>query len=516
MVWFLLLALAPGAETPPPAPVSSGQIETILILPRTDREPAVEVAPVPGPDSEVVPAPTPAAPPEPIPAPPVVPTPVPSQLVGDPADDRPLLTLDEALRLAQKDNLDLRIGREMLDRAAILSSKAWSVLLPTVSVNLGATYFDKEIVLDIPGILPEPISIQRQDRVDLSGSFEWTLLNGRSFPLLMNAYASVDVAHLRYSQAERTLQTTTTLAYFRALGAQRQVEVRRRALGAAREHLRLAALRVEVGDAYEVEAVRSETVVATEEQALLQTQNSARQARLALAALIGTVELDTGDSPEYRFERPPAFAEAAPETDTDADTEARQQASTIERAIAQRLDLKQRRVELGMANRSRGEVWTRFLPALVASGVYAWSNDQGFSGDNVNWNLSLALRWTVISGGLDYWTLQESRYDLNAAALRLEKTRQEIAREVREAELNLASALAGLRLAGKRVALAKRSAAMIRAQYEVGQTTQLDLIDANRALADAETAATLAQLQVDVGRVTREQAVYAPARVPGT
>ena len=305
------------------------------------------------------------------------------------------------------------------------------------------------------------------------------------------------------SKGERSLATATTVSYYAALGAQRQVEVRQRALEVARHHQRLAHARVELGDAFEVEALRAETAVATQEQALLQVQNAERLAVLALQVLIGDIDAKATNAsdevPVVTLRRPLAASSASD----------RDPGSTLEHAIASRLDLKQRRLQVSMASNVRGEAWTRFLPALVASGIYSWSNVEGFTGDNVNWNLSLALRWTVFEGGRSYWTLQQTEYDLNAAVLMVDKTRQDIARQVREAELNLESARAGLAIAAKRVALARKTGEMIRAQYEVGLATQLDLLDADRMLADSETAEGLAQFQVDVGLVAIEQAVYA-------
>ncbi len=387
--------------------------------------------------------------------------------------------------------------------------------MPTVDFSLGLTYFDKEIELSFEEFLsgfqetldafgmeieaPDPITIQRQDRFEMSGRFTWVLFSGRAVPLLLNAYDTVDIAELRFKEFEEMLHTAVTLAYYNVLAVERQVELRRRALETAQEHLSLARTRVEIGEALEVEALRSETEVATEQQTLIQLLNAEQIAKLALATLTGDIDREGRFAP-FRAERPPP-----PEVDEEPVDQ-----TLIDRALLDRLDLKQRRLELVIAGRQEVETWLRFAPSLVASGAYTWSNLEGFSGDPVNWYLGLSLKWNVFEGGMAYWELQERRRERSIAALTLDKGRREAARQLREAQLNLASARASLEAAHHRVELARRTAELVRLQYEVGLATQLELLDANRTLADAETAATLAQLQTDVSLVSLAKVVRIP------
>src|SRR5690606_5858398 len=106
--------------------------------------------------------------------------------------------------------------------------------------------------------------------------------------------------------------------------------------------------------------------------------------------------------------------------------------------------------------------------------------------------------------------LQEREHDVQVAALAVEKNRQDIARQVREARLNYESAKADLVAAEKRAVLAERAAELLRAQYEVGMATQLELLDAERTLTDAQTGVVLAQLQVDVNQVSLERVTLVP------
>jgi outer membrane protein TolC len=424
-----------------------------------------------------------------------------------------LLSLADAKRLARENNLDIQIARERLAKASILSKKAWAVLLPTISAN--ASIVRNNTAIEIPFGLPEElrpvfeglgqpfpdpqlVTIQELYQKNASVNFAWVLLNGRSVPLLQNAYSTVEVAELSYAQAESALQYGTALAYYNVMNAQQQTAIRRRALDVASEHLKLSRAKVEIGEATQVVALRSEVEVATDEQLLLQAAHAERIAKRALATLIGRVDA-AGDFAPFRVEQP--NAEPAPIPD-----------DLVETAYAERLDLKTQKLQLEIAERSKLESWMKFLPQLVGTGSYRWSDVQGFSGENTNWQLGLALRWTLFEGGLTYWELQERAHDVNAAALAVEKARQDIAQQVHEARLNLETAEANRAAARRRIDLAAKSAQLVRAQFEVGAATQLDVIDVNRALADAETADALAGLGVDLARLSLEQVLLSPTQ----
>jgi outer membrane protein TolC len=423
-----------------------------------------------------------------------------------------LLSLAEAQRLALTNNLDLRIAHERLGRAQVLSKKAWALFLPVLSASAQQVRNNTAVELDfIQAFQPladsfgvdlppsEPAVIQREYQKSASLNATWPLFNGRAVPLLFNAYDNVEVAELTYKQTQEAMRHATALSYFNVVNAHRQVEIRERSLANKREHLKLERARLAAGDATPLTALRSEVEVATDEQALIQAENAARTATRALATLIDWLE-DDGSVRPFSVTRPEP---PAPPGD-----------GLLDRAYSQRLDLKTRTLELDIAERAKTETWMKFAPTLSGTGTYRWSEAAGFSGENTTWQVGLVLSWTFFEGGLTFWELDERQHDINAAALTIEKTRRDIARDVAEARLNLESATASHRAAARRVELARRTATLVDAQYQVGAATQLDVLDAGRSLADAETAEALAQLSVDVARLGLEQTlIMAPGGV---
>ena len=410
------------------------------------------------------------------------------------------ITLDDALTRARTNNLDIRIATERLEEGRLLSKKAWGVLLPSASAALTWTLNDKAI--EIPFFVPnqpEPVMVTLQQKTQLGANVRvnWPLLNGRSIPLLQNAYSQVEYGEVSFLLMTRAIQRATILSYYNVVAAQRQVEIATRNLESARHHETKAKERVALGQVPALESVRAESTVAAAEQSLVSGQGALRMTRLALAVIMGEGG-DDQEPPTYEATLPPEPEEAPP--------------PDLESAHSQRLELRQSRLRLEMAERSVTETWMKFLPMVLATGTWMWSDTEGFSGRNTQWNLGLTLQWNFFEGGLTFWETFEREHQEKAAALEIEKTRQTVGRQVREAQVTLESSQARIAVAHKRVELAARAHEMIEAQYEAGLATQLDLLDAQRAQADAETAQNLAELELRMSKLELAHALGEPLR----
>ncbi|MEM6730087.1 MAG: TolC family protein [Myxococcota bacterium] len=411
-------------------------------------------------------------------------TPSPSEYIES-IKEAPVLTLVEAERLAVSENFDIRIARERLERSALLSRQAYGVVLPTVNANYNLVRNNQQIELLIPGA-PEPVVIQQRWQQNASLSFDWTVLSGRSLPLILNAYDAVDQSVFEYEQQREVLVYTTSLAYYNALTADRTVEIRTRALEISKRNAELASAQAELGSATSVDRLRAEVAVATAEQELIQSQIQKVIADRSLAILINRVDAK-GKIIAFRLERPPE-----PEVDT---------VDLLDDALEQRFDLKLRELDLSIAERLVTESYTKFLPELVISGARNWSDVGGFAGNNTTWLVTFGAQWTIFDGSQRIWEVAQRRYDVETAAIAIEQQRVQIADGVEQSQLNLANAESNFAAATRRAELARKSAELAQAQFEVGAATQLEVLDANRSLADAEAQEALGQLSVDLARV---------------
>lgn len=429
-------------------------------------------------------------------------------------DDAPLITIEEAVRRAKESNASMHTGRARLSAARLASKQAWSYLLPQINARTAWTHYNKAI--EVPFGLPpqlEPLFqgagldfppsrntvIQKQEQLDASIRFDWVIISGRSVPLIKYAHTSVEQAEAGYRQLQATLVTATMLAYHNVVGAQAQVGIRQRSLASGQRHVVLARARFEIGAVQEVETLRAEVEAAGAEQALVLAQNALRKAKLALATLMGEV-MKRGGHSDFRVQASAAQTSVGPLLSADR----------LSAALEQRFDLKQRQLGEVMAGHLADENWLRFFPQVLATGQWRWSNAKGFSGENTAWNVGLALQWELFSGGDTYFGWRRKQLTRTAAHAAVDEMGVAIMQQVRAAEIDYDSAQTSQAVAERRLQLAKRSSALIDAQYEVGAVNQLEVLDAHRARDDADTAAVLAQLEVDVAGVILRRILYAP------
>ncbi|MEO6461473.1 MAG: TolC family protein, partial [Candidatus Eisenbacteria bacterium] len=173
-------------------------------------------------------------------------------------------------------------------------------------------------------------------------------------------------------------------------------------------------------------------------------------------------------------------------------------AGVLEEALANRSDLKAAAASLDAANSNVGAAKAGYLPTLRGGLSYS------YTGDTINLDESgrtrtgsLALNFPLFSS---IWgtrgQVQVSRASRNQAEYALERTRLDIAVEVREAIANARQANEGLLVAQDQVTSAEEDLKLSQEKYNVGSGTILELIDAQVALQRARSNYVQALTQV--------------------
>lgn len=423
--------------------------------------------------------------------------------------DEGVLTLERALDRAMRQNTHLKIAKRRLMRAEVLAKKSWAVLAPSISANGRWTWNNQEITIPSESPPAEDILIQKQSQLNASLQADWVLLSARSYPALRMAKAQVAGAQMSFAETEALIQTTTTYVYYSAFGAQKQAEIRQRALAVADESLRLAKARFEVGSGLRLEVLRARSEVERVRGDALVAQNAARYEKYALAVWVGLLSPD-GKMPTYRLQKPPVEPKMADAKDAGA-------GSALAEIFDRRLDLKTANENLRSARFSRAETWGRIVPALAAFGQWDWSDAAGFAGNRTTWRVGLAIQWSLFDRGLNIFEGIERGHDVALAELAIGQKREAIAQEWEQMRLRVQDSEARHRVARKVWMLADETADFIKEQYRLGAASQLDLLDANRRKADAEVQMILTETAVSIARILlRSTQDLSPARIQQT
>ena len=174
------------------------------------------------------------------------------------------------------------------------------------------------------------------------------------------------------------------------------------------------------------------------------------------------------------------------------------EAQWIERAMQQNLSLTSSRLAADIARDNVRAAFGGHLPALdfVASRSnsdqtspidFASGNKGVRTNDTDDTTYSLQLSVPIFSGGGTQSRVRQSEYQWQAARERLNRVSRQTERQTRDAYLGVLSEMS--RVTALRQALESSQTALkaTEAGYEVGTRTAVDVLEARRALAQAET-----------------------------
>jgi multidrug efflux system outer membrane protein len=426
------------------------------------------------------------------------------------------LTLDEVLELARKSNYDLAAARARLHQTAVQVAQARVALLPQITGQGKYTYntvtstldvrsqFDALFGLgaviqatsgnpaqnaaidrfreDITRQLPSgPITIIPTNQLDAVLAATVPLIVPSAYPALKAARRSVAAAEATLANSESQVLYTTAQAFFTAAGTDELLMARIHAVDVAERTYNDAKARFEAGTNSRVDVMRAELSLVRARQAV----TDARDARLnAYGGLATMIQLRTP------FQVAPAKeAQATALVDTPLDR-------LTEQALVQRPDY----VSLErMVQASRAQILSsrlRWLPTISGFANFRAFNYRGFQPQFYNFSAGVQLDWVLFDGGARYAQrrLQEGQLEETQARLRLlhDTVRDEIA----TAQRTLGNRRNNFDTAQRSVTLAQETLNLVRAQYEAGTVTQLDLLQAQDSLVSAEV--TLAQARFDL------------------
>lgn len=423
-----------------------------------------------------------------------------------PDADAPVIPLDQMLARAaeQNGNLDVQVLRQRLEQSNINVQRAWAQLLPVVT--LAGSYTRNSVAAEVAfpnfaaGFVTDPNTgnLVPADviNVEIQPQNQWAAQLRATVPLLvMPAYFGIANANDAVTLTEQQITFTRnevflgiSQAYYGAVASKRLIEVAAAQLATAKEQERVAKARFDVGEIPKVGYLRTAVDRARFEQDLRRAQNAYVSNKLALAQLTGF------DQPFTVVAPPPV---EAPRGNAD---------ELLRVALENRKDLAASRTAVDIARRALKAAWWQFAPVVSATGAYNWSNAAGFTGDNETWSVSVNALLTIYDGNR-YANVDTARTQLRESELSNQNSIRTVRRDVQQSLLDLESAQANLIKAQEQARLADESAQLVRAQYDAGAATYLDLVDANAASFNARVGEVTEALNVQVASLRLARAI---------
>lgn len=406
--------------------------------------------------------------------------------VGEPAP--PTLTLEEAVRQLDAQNLTLAQARARAEQARGVVRQAAATLLPTLTAAGSYTRNRDEAAVAMPPT-GQKLYIQPLETTEVRGTVRLPLIVPTAWFDLGAASQAAEASGASAEAARLDIRAAFAQSAWLAFMGEEIAAASERAVAAAQEQERSSRRAVTAGTAAPLSVLQARTVTARRESDLVRARSELERARLALGVFLGRSE-------PVRIALPPA----APAADVDAD-------ALASRALSDRPELRAREALVRSARRQLDSARVRWLPQVSASGSIFAADVPYPTGRKDGWRIMLDLTWPLYDGGFRYGKAREAQAALSGAEAARAQERLEVGQQVRDAVRDVAVARERLRLGERQQEAAAEAAASARRGFAAGVAGSIEVIDANDQLFQAEVSLADARARLGVAQVALERAV---------
>jgi outer membrane protein TolC len=382
------------------------------------------------------------------------------------------LTLEKVVSLAAQRNERAAQAEATADAARARVDRARAFFFPELSA--GALY-TRRLYESFRQVGGSTVTIQRKNALSAQANLLVPLIDARLIPIYRQAKLEGESARQQAENERRILGYEAADAFLGVLGQEQVLSAATRRVEFSLVTLREAKARAAAGLVSSNDVTRSELESATAERELSGAKAAVETARLALAYLVNA---DIGEAPLSPPE--PLLAEAGRPTQA-PDT-------LVSEGLEKRLDLTADRAREEAARVGADEPYLRFLPAIAGVAQYRVTNEQGLAGRTGDGSAGVSLTWPIWDGGERIADRKERLAITRAASATVSARTRQVALDVKEALVALASARATQASALRAAEVARRNVDETGQLYRQGLVRALEVADANLRLFEAEVA----------------------------
>jgi outer membrane protein len=395
-----------------------------------------------------------------------------------------ILTLEQAIGLAFRQQPRLRVFLEGVEQAARGEDIAFAPFLPTVVAETSSGGFDLNAGgnITLPGSAPNfaflpplgaiPLGLDIKTGFELSDlKLQWLICDfGRRMGRYRQAGLGVEIAQLQTERAFQTVANEVSVGYYQVLRAR---ALRKTAVDAVRRGQEDVdtARKLEKGGVIEKEKRLRVEVQLAESQRMLDVAEGAEI--VAVAALNLAIGLNVNAATGVvEVQDMPVFPQTL--------------AECLQTAVGVRREFRIARTSIEVADEGRRVAKADFAPRIVAEGSLL---DFEQSAPRAHADLAVGmikLEWGLFEGGKRVAEVRVADSKIRAAVAQAESIADTIAFQVTEAYRHLITARRGIDRARPAVSQAEESYRYVRARAKVGDATSAEIIDAESALTRAE------------------------------
>ncbi len=404
------------------------------------------------------------------------------------------LTVGDAIALVLARNPALVESGHAIDASRARAEQVRSGYLPSVEAEATYVFLAPVSVFDLPG---ESIKVFPDNNYDGHLGVRQTIYD------FQKTSSQVGLAESRVALAEdsrdavkRDLGVRAAETFYAILFLRRSIEVQTAQVQTLEEHLAITRKKAEAGTATQLDELTTQVRVAAAQNVRIGLENSLRSAEIALRRLAAL----PSDAPlDLRGEFSPAVV--PPDRDM-----------LLKAALTERIEARSADDALASARAQQRAAGASDAPSLNASLIYGVKNGYIPNIDILRGNIAAAvdLRVPIFDGNRSRSMEEEATATVHAA----ESRKQEVALMI-QAEVD--QALSELTAAGERVSVSETNINQAdlavknaRLRYGAGSLSNLDLLDAETAVAQARLTNLQALYDVVTGTIRLRRATGSP------
>ena len=398
----------------------------------------------------------------------------------------PVITLEQAYDLALRSDQSIAKAYWEIRKANLEPLSALTRLGPNVSVtgslarsrqrtrsnssssdssdDFSSSNSSNGAILDQPGSGSEFRTTRTlTSSGDLGIQYSQTILDLTALPAYRLGKLTAEAAKLTYKSTTREVLFGLAQAYYEVLKQERIVAVSQESVNLTQGQLDLAQKRLNAGEALRSDVLSAEVTVENAHRDLLQAENDEASARNTLANILNI----GGDTP-FRVTEPRAYtAPSAPYEDLQA------------RAKQSREDLKAQAVavdqDIERRNEVRAEYWPRISTQLNA-GLNDTNGDRESNGHSLDASINVEV--PIFTGGQREIDLRQAAFTIQQTQLDYETKLKDVQQQVKDAWLDTQTFRQSLEALEAQVKSAEGAYSDLRAQYQAGAATSVDVLSA--------------------------------------
>ncbi len=372
-------------------------------------------------------------------------------------------TLDECLDLARKNNYQMRQLDFEREVKRLRLKSAWNRIFPQIGFNMG--YSNAKTVTYAPEI--ESQSGEYTAGLSLTQSL---FTSGANWSSIKQAQNNYQIIEYKYIETENSVSLRLKMKYYQVLRNKNLGQTRQSAVKRKENNLALIKLLYQVGNEKKTNLSQAEIDRDRAKYDLLSAENNLR---ISLARLNEEMGREP-DAPleiieelsynEYEFNEKEAFTQA----------------------FNWRPDLKQKELNIEIAELDKISARSDFLPTMALSANYTWK-DTDFFPERSGWNGKFTVSFPISNGFPLYTALKEKYINVDSLKLQKEELERKITADVQEVCINLSLSDKNVEISRKSLTVAQERESLARLEYSQGRISYGEFEDIEVNLSKAET-----------------------------